>query len=73
MPRSSSRTIVPYEIYRQVTKEEAEKQAEKLNIMFMETSAKAGQNVKKLFDDIARKLPGMEKDTGATTAENTSE
>ena len=38
--------------------------------MFMETSAKAGHNVKSLFKKIALSLPGMEKD--AVEAPNTS-
>ena len=40
-----------------------------MNIMFMETSAKAGHNVKSLFKKIAMSLPGMEKES---QAENTS-
>lgn len=34
-----------------------------MNIMFMETSAKAGHNVKSLFKKIAMSLPGMEKES----------
>jgi Ras-related protein Rab-6A len=49
-------------IYRQVTLEEATAKSTQLNIMFMETSAKAGHNVKSLFKKIAMSLPGMEKD-----------
>ncbi|EPQ57883.1 GTP binding protein [Gloeophyllum trabeum ATCC 11539] len=45
---------------RQVTLEEATAKAQSLNIMFMETSAKAGHNVKSLFKKIAMSLPGME-------------
>jgi len=45
-----------------VTLEEATAQATQLNIMFMETSAKAGHNVKSLFKKIAMSLPGMEKE-----------
>ncbi|KZS88342.1 GTP binding protein [Sistotremastrum niveocremeum HHB9708] len=48
---------------RQVTHEEATTKASELNIIFMETSAKAGHNVKSLFKKIAMSLPGMEKDT----------
>lgn len=33
-----------------------------MNIMFIETSAKAGLNVKSLFTKIALSLPGLEKD-----------
>jgi len=47
---------------RQVTLEEATAKATLLNIMFMETSAKAGHNVKSLFKKIAMSLPGMEKE-----------
>lgn len=46
---------------RQVTAEEAEKKAEEFNVMFIETSAKAGHNVKTLFKKIAQALPGMDK------------
>ena len=38
----------------------------------METSAKAGHNVKSLFKKIAMSLPGMEKDNTETTAQSTS-
>lgn len=34
--------------YRQVTTEEGEKKAKELNVMFIETSAKAGYNVKQV-------------------------
>lgn len=47
---------------RQVTTEEAEKRAQDFNVMFIETSAKAGHNVKTLFKKIAQALPGMDKD-----------
>ena len=50
-------------LLRQVTLEEATTKATQLNIMFMETSAKAGHNVKSLFKKIAMSLPGMEKET----------
>jgi len=39
--------------------------------MFMETSAKAGHNVKSLFKKIAMSLPGMEKE-GQADSPNTS-
>lgn len=45
-----------------MTLEEATAKSTQLNIMFMETSAKAGHNVKSLFKRIAMSLPGMEKD-----------
>ncbi|CAG8683562.1 4355_t:CDS:2 [Funneliformis caledonium] len=37
-----------------------EKKAKEFNVMFIETSAKAGHNVKTLFRKIAQALPGME-------------
>ena len=40
--------------------------------MFMETSAKAGHNVKSLFKKIAMSLVGMEKENEATDTQNTS-
>ena len=40
--------------------------------MFMETSAKAGHNVKSLFKKIAMSLVGMEKDNEAAEQQNTS-
>ncbi|KAI9477836.1 MAG: ras family-domain-containing protein [Benjaminiella poitrasii] len=45
---------------RQVTVEEGEKKAKEYNVMFIETSAKAGYNVKALFRKIGHALPGME-------------
>jgi Ras-related protein Rab-6A len=45
---------------RQVTTEEGEKKAKEFNVMFMETSAKVGYNVKALFKKIALALPGMD-------------
>jgi Ras-related protein Rab-6A len=59
-------------ISRQVTLEEATTKATGMNIMFMETSAKAGHNVKSLFKKIAMSLPGME-DGQSTDAQNQSE
>ncbi|CDS14227.1 Putative GTP-binding protein [Lichtheimia ramosa] len=45
---------------RQVTLEEGEKKAKDYNVMFIETSAKAGHNVKTLFRRIAQGLPGVD-------------
>jgi Ras-related protein Rab-6A len=45
---------------RQVSVEEGEDKATKENIMFIETSAKAGFNIKALFRKLATALPGME-------------
>ncbi|PPQ98142.1 hypothetical protein CVT26_003186 [Gymnopilus dilepis] len=53
--------------HRQVTLEEATAKATQMNIMFMETSAKAGHNVKSLFKKIAMSLPGMEKEAQGDT------
>lgn len=45
---------------RQVSVEEGEDKSNKENIMFIETSAKAGFNIKALFRKLATALPGME-------------
>ncbi|XP_037088610.1 ras-related protein Rab6 isoform X3 [Pollicipes pollicipes] len=45
---------------RQVSTEEGERKAKELSVMFIETSAKAGYNVKQLFRRVAAALPGME-------------
>lgn len=45
---------------RQVPFEEGEAKAKELDVMFIETSAKAGHNVKQLFRRVAAALPGME-------------
>ena len=45
---------------RQVSIEEGEAKAKELNVMFIETSAKSGYNVKQLFRRVASALPGME-------------
>ncbi|KAG2210120.1 hypothetical protein INT46_010325 [Mucor plumbeus] len=44
---------------REVTTEEGDKRAKDLGVMFVETSAKAGHNVKMLFRKIAQALPGI--------------
>ncbi|KAL5476216.1 hypothetical protein EMCRGX_G026132 [Ephydatia muelleri] len=53
---------------RQVTMEEGEKKAQRLNVMFIETSAKAGYNVKQLFRRVAAALP----DTDSTAEQSIS-
>ncbi|WVQ92313.1 hypothetical protein IAS59_006122 [Cryptococcus gattii] len=55
---------------RQVTPEDLDKRAKELGVMSIETSAKAGHNVKTLFKKIAMALPGGNeaKDSGATTS-----
>ncbi|XP_040937938.1 ras-related protein RABH1b [Gossypium hirsutum] len=59
--RDSYVAVVVYDVAsRQVSIEEAEAKARDLNVMFIETSAKAGFNIKALFRKIAAALPGME-------------
>ena len=55
-----------------MTLEEATTKSQELNVMFMETSAKAGHNVKSLFKKIAMSLPGMDKE-GEKDVANASE
>ncbi|WWC92429.1 uncharacterized protein L201_007386 [Kwoniella dendrophila CBS 6074] len=52
---------------RQVTPEELDKRAKELGVLSIETSAKAGYNVKTLFKKIAMALPG-----GSTEAKETA-
>jgi len=56
---------------REVTTAQGEEEAKKNNLMFIETSAKVGHNVKNLFRRIAQALPGMEGAEGAA-AQNQS-
>jgi hypothetical protein len=72
LPRIHRATGYVLTCSRQVTLEEATAKAQSLNIMFMETSAKAGHNVKSLFKKIAMSLPGMEKDGQNSDAQNAS-
>jgi len=53
---------------RQVSVDEGEEHAKKENVLFIETSAKAGYNIKSLFRKLATALPGMENQTIATEA-----
>lgn len=46
---------------REVTTQQGEDEAKKNNLMFVETSAKVGHNVKVLFRRIAMALPGMDE------------
>lgn len=55
---------------RQVPIDEGEKKAQDLNVMFIETSAKAGYNVKQLFKRIAAALPGMDSAADAKANED---
>lgn len=57
---------------REVTTQQGEDEAKKNNLMFVETSAKLGHNVKTLFKRIAQALPGMEGSDAAGQAENQS-
>jgi Ras-related protein Rab-6A len=57
---------------REVTTAQGEEEAKKNNLMFIETSAKVGHNVKNLFRRIAQALPGMEGAEGAAAAGNQS-
>lgn len=58
---------------RQVTPEDLDKRAKELGVMSIETSAKAGHNVKALFKKIAMALPGGATTEGAAAAANQSE
>lgn len=55
---------------REVTTAQGEEEAKKNGLMFIETSAKVGHNVKQLFRRIAQALPGMEGE--AKQGESTS-
>lgn len=57
---------------REVTTQQGEEEAKKNNLMFIETSAKVGHNVKNLFRRIAQALPGMEGAEGSAAAGNQS-
>lgn len=58
---------------REVTTQQGEEEAKKSNLMFVETSAKLGHNVKNLFKRIAQALPGMEGSDAAAQASSQSE
>lgn len=49
---------------RQVSTEEGEEKAKENGVMFWETSAKMGTNIKALFRQLAQALPGQEEQTG---------
>lgn len=50
---------------REVTEAQGQEEARKNNLMFIETSAKVGHNVKLLFKRIAQALPGMDDNNSA--------
>eukprot|EP00286_Rhodomonas_abbreviata_P012645 CAMPEP_0181324638 /NCGR_PEP_ID=MMETSP1101-20121128/20473_1 /TAXON_ID=46948 /ORGANISM="Rhodomonas abbreviata, Strain Caron Lab Isolate" /LENGTH=210 /DNA_ID=CAMNT_0023432841 /DNA_START=150 /DNA_END=782 /DNA_ORIENTATION=+ len=54
---------------RRVSREEGEEKARKYKILFVETSAKAGLNVKALFKQLAHQLPGAESGTAGKESE----
>ena len=45
---------------RQVSVEEGEARAKALDVLFIETSARAGYNIKQMFSQLAMALPGMD-------------
>lgn len=57
---------------REVTTQQGEEEAKRNNLMFVETSAKLGHNVKNLFKRIAQALPGMEGSDAAAQASSQS-
>ena len=57
---------------RQVSVEEGEAKATEQNIMFIETSAKAGYNIKALFRKLASVLPGMNDGATQISGESTA-
>jgi Ras-related protein Rab-6A len=50
---------------RQVTTEEGETKAKKLNVLFIETSAKSNHNIKQMFRKLAESLPGQQQPSTA--------
>ena len=56
---------------REVTTEQGEEEAKKNGMMFIETSAKVGHNVKQLFRRIAQALPGMESEASKSDNQST--
>jgi len=52
-----------------VSFEQGKEYAEKMNLLFFETSAKTGQNIKSLFNELANKLTGIEMEPVAKEEE----
>ena len=46
---------------RQVSTEDGESKAKKMNVLFIETSAKSNHNIKQMFRRLAEALPGQDR------------
>ena len=58
---------------RQVSAEEGQAYADKMNLMYFETSSKTGSNIKGMFNEVAKKLTGVDNAVGgAAEAEKTT-
>ena len=53
---------------RQVSFEEGEAKSKKLNVLFIETSAKSNHNIKQMFRKLAESLPGQDASKGSDNA-----
>ena len=58
---------------REVATEEGQTKAEELKVNFIETSAKAGINVKVLFKNLAASLPGVDGQVSSTSGSKPGE
>ena len=58
---------------RVVTTEEGEIKAKELEVMFIETSAKDGLNVKTLFTNLAQHLPAVDSNENSRLTQNNME
>ncbi|CAG9335420.1 unnamed protein product [Blepharisma stoltei] len=56
---------------RTVTSEEGQAKANSLNVLFVEVSAKTGANIKTLFENVARALPGLNNAPTQSQADQT--